>query len=46
MSKAIWLGATGIAVAVGMLAVGYFAGRPERCDRQRRRRRRWPRLGG
>src|SRR5690242_8291819 len=29
MSKAIWLGATGIAVAAGMLAVGYFAGRPE-----------------
>jgi protein-disulfide isomerase len=29
MSKAIWLGATGTAVAVGMLAVGYLAGRPE-----------------
>lgn len=29
MSKAIWLGATGIAVAVGMLAAGYVAGRPE-----------------
>ena len=29
MSKAIWLGATGIAVAAGMLAVGYVAGRPE-----------------
>lgn len=28
MSKAIWMGATGIAVAVGMLAVGYLAGRP------------------
>ena len=29
MSKAIWLSAAGIAVAVGMLAVGYVAGRPE-----------------
>lgn len=29
MSKAIWLGATGLVVAVGMLAVGYVAGRPE-----------------
>ena len=29
MSKAIWLGATGLAVAAGMLAVGYIAGRPE-----------------
>lgn len=28
MSKAIWVGAAGIAVAVGMLAVGYVAGRP------------------
>jgi protein-disulfide isomerase len=27
MSKAIWLSATGIAVAIGMLAVGYLAGR-------------------
>ena len=29
MSKAIWLGATGLAVAAGMLAVGYVAGQPE-----------------
>jgi protein-disulfide isomerase len=29
MSKAVWFGATGLAVAVGMLAVGYVAGRPE-----------------
>lgn len=29
MSKAIWLSATGIAVAAGMLAAGYIAGRPE-----------------
>ncbi len=29
MNKAIWLSATGLAVAVGMLAVGYVAGRPE-----------------
>ena len=29
MSKAIWLSATGLVVAVGMLAVGYVAGRPE-----------------
>lgn len=29
MSKAIWLGATGLAVAAGMLAVGYIAGQPE-----------------
>ena len=29
MSKAIWLGATGLAVAAGMLVVGYVAGRPE-----------------
>jgi protein-disulfide isomerase len=28
MSKAVWLSATGIAVAVGMLAVGYVTGRP------------------
>ncbi len=44
MNKAIWLSATGIAVAVGMLAVGYVAGRPEAGDRQRRRRRRSPSL--
>ncbi|MEP9389399.1 DsbA family protein [Mesorhizobium sp. KR9-304] len=29
MSKAIWLSATGLAVAAAMLAVGYVAGRPE-----------------
>jgi protein-disulfide isomerase len=29
MSKAIWLSAAGIAVAAGMLVVGYVAGRPE-----------------
>ena len=29
MSKAIWLSATGLAVAAGMLVVGYVAGRPE-----------------
>ncbi|MDQ2633559.1 MAG: DsbA family protein [Pseudomonadota bacterium] len=29
MNKAVWLGAAGLAVAVGMLAVGYLAGRPE-----------------
>jgi protein-disulfide isomerase len=29
MSKAIWLSATGLVVAAGMLAVGYVAGRPE-----------------
>jgi len=29
MNKAIWLSATGLAAAVGMLAVGYLAGRPE-----------------
>jgi protein-disulfide isomerase len=29
MSKTVWLSATGLAVAVGMLAVGYVAGRPE-----------------
>jgi protein-disulfide isomerase len=28
MSKAVWLGATALAVAVGMLAVGYVTGRP------------------
>ena len=28
MSKAIWIGAAGTAVALGMLAVGYVAGRP------------------
>jgi protein-disulfide isomerase len=29
MNKAIWFSATGLAAAVGMLAVGYLAGRPE-----------------
>lgn len=29
MSKAIWLSATGLVVAAGMLAAGYIAGRPE-----------------
>lgn len=29
MSKAVWLGATGLALSIGMLAVGYVAGRPE-----------------
>jgi protein-disulfide isomerase len=29
MSKAIWLSATGLVVAVGMLGAGYLAGRPE-----------------
>ena len=29
MNKAIWLSATGLAAAVGMLAVGYLAGKPE-----------------